>query len=134
MIVVDTNLLVGLFIPGDKSRVAERVFSKDPHWAAPLLWKSELRNVLAMGLRRKMLDVEEACLVMEEAETLMREDEYDLPSSPILELANQSRCSAYDCEFVALARQLAAPLVTWDRAILAAFPETAVSPEHFVRV
>jgi predicted nucleic acid-binding protein len=133
LIVVDTNLLAGFFIPGDKSDAAERIFTKDPHWAAPFLWRSELRNVLAMGLRRKMLDLEDACLVMEEAETLMSEDEYDVPSSQVLDLARQNRLTAYDCEFVALARQLAVPLVTWDRAILAAFPETAISPEQFIR-
>jgi predicted nucleic acid-binding protein len=40
-------------------------------------------------------------------------------------------CSAYDCEYVALARQLAAPLVTSDRRVLAAIAESAVSPAEF---
>lgn len=133
MIVVDTNLIVGLYIPGDKSEAAESVFSKDPHWTAPLLWRSEFRNVLAMGVRRKMFVLDDACLIMEEAERLMREDEYEVPSAHILELAAQSDCSAYDCEFVALARQLGVPLVTWDREILAAFPESSVRPERFAR-
>lgn len=133
MIVVDTNLIVGLYIPGDKSEAAESVFSKDPHWTAPLLWRSEFRNVLAMGVRRKMFVLDDACLIMEEAERLMREDEYEVPSAHILELAAQSGCSAYDCEFVALARQLGVPLVTWDREILAAFPESSVRPERFAR-
>jgi predicted nucleic acid-binding protein len=49
-----------------------------------------------------------------------------------LQLAAESGCSAYDCEFVALARDLEVPLVTADRQLLAAFPSTAVSPEAFV--
>jgi len=49
----------------------------------------------------------------------------------VLELAVRSRCTAYDCEFVALAKQLGVPLVTSDRQVLAAFPETAVSPDAF---
>lgn len=34
------------------------------------------------------------------------------------------RCSAYDCEFVWLARDLRLPLVTADRKVLDAFPDT----------
>jgi len=133
LIVVDTNLIAALVIPGDKNEAAEQVFERDPHWAAPLLWKSEFRNVLAVGLRQKAFDLEAAVFLMEEAEDLLKEDEFDVPSAPILDLASRSRLSAYDCEFVALAKQLGVPLLTWDRAILAAFPETAVSPEPFVR-
>jgi len=44
-----------------------------------------------------------------------------------------SRSSAYDCEFVALARELGISPVTTDSQILSAFPETAVSLAGFVR-
>jgi predicted nucleic acid-binding protein len=49
-------------------------------------------------------------------------------SHHVLSLAAQSGCSAYDCEFVALAQDLRVPLVTTDRQILKAFPTVAVSP------
>jgi len=48
MIVTDTNLIGYLFLTSAHSMLAERVFQKDPVWAAPLLWRSELRNVLAL--------------------------------------------------------------------------------------
>ena len=54
------------------------------------------------------------------------------PPATCLELAKRSRCTAYDCEFVALAKRLGTGLVTSDRQVLSAFPETAVSPEAFV--
>ena len=37
-----------------------------------------------------------------------------------------SHCSAYDCEFVALALELEVPLVTADRQLLRSFPRIAV--------
>jgi len=58
--------------------------------------------------------------------------EYSVPTAPVLELAARSGCSAYDCEFVALARDLGVSLITADRRVLRAFPGIAVSPEAFV--
>jgi len=52
-------------------------------------------------------------------------------SEQVLQLATSSRCSAYDCEFVAAAQQLVVPLVTEDCAILAAFPDLARSLDPF---
>ena len=49
----------------------------------------------------------------------------------MLTLTFGSRCSAYDCEFVALARELGIPLVTADQMVLSEFPGTAVSMEAF---
>jgi predicted nucleic acid-binding protein len=46
----------------------------------------------------------------------------------VLELTQRSLCSAYDCEYVALAVQLRTKLVTADKQVLQAFPEVAVPP------
>ncbi|MBN9494469.1 hypothetical protein J0H33_14165 [bacterium] len=43
-----------------------------------------------------------------------------------------SACAAYDLESVAVAQSLGINLVTNDKEVLAAFPETAVSPADFV--
>ena len=43
----------------------------------------------------------------------------------ILDLVASSTCSAYDCEFVALAQELGVPLVTTDKQILRDFPRIA---------
>jgi predicted nucleic acid-binding protein len=45
----------------------------------------------------------------------------------VLELVRDSDCSAYDCEFVALATKLDAKLVTMDRKLLRAFPKRVVA-------
>ena len=44
-----------------------------------------------------------------------------------------TKCSAYDCEFVALAHANGVRLLTIDRQILSEFPEVAISLKRFVR-
>lgn len=133
MIVSDTNLLAHLWIPGEHTAAAEQVIRRDPAWAVPLLWRSEFRNVLAGGVRRGKLSLDLAVQVMEEAEGFLKGREYSVPSAKVLALSAASRCSAYDCEFVALAEEMDAVLVTADREILKAFPRRSVSPETFLR-
>jgi hypothetical protein len=53
-------------------------------------------------------------------------------SSHFPSLAASSGCSAYECEFVALAKDLEIILITLESQILAHFPETALSLEDFV--
>jgi predicted nucleic acid-binding protein len=132
MIVADTNLIGYLFLASPHSAQAEQVLLKDPEWAAPLLWRSELRSVLALYLRKHLLALETAHQIMEEAARLMRGREYSVNSLQVLSLAASSPCSAYDCEFVALARDLGVKLVTADRQVLDAFPETALPFENFL--
>jgi predicted nucleic acid-binding protein len=112
--------------------VAECVVVRDPEWAAPLLARSEFRNVLAIWMRRGALSLDAALLALSKAEVRMQGRLLEVPSRDVLEIAERSGCTAYDCEFVALARQLGTLLVTSDRQVLSAFPETAVSPEGFI--
>ncbi len=76
MIVVDTNVIAYLCIGGDQAALAEDVLFKDDEWHAPLLWRSEFRNVIAGFLRRGTLEVERAGRILAEAETLLFEREH----------------------------------------------------------
>ena len=49
--------------------------------------------------------------------------EFEVHSREVLELVRDSECSAYDCEFVALANRFETKLVTMDKKVLKAFPE-----------
>lgn len=126
MIVVDSNVIAYLYLPSAQSSLAERLRARDQDWAAPLLWRSELRNALARYVRSRHLTVDDACRIQAEAESLLAGFEYHVPSDDVLRLAADSGCSAYDCEFVALAQQLGLPLVTADQQLARAFPGTAV--------
>ena len=122
MIVADTNLLAYLFLPSPATPAAESLFLSDPEWVAPRLWRSEFRNVLVLYLRRGLLDSEQAFAIQEEAERLLRGRDFEVASREVLELAMNGHRSAYDCEFVALARALGVRLVTADRRLAEAFP------------
>ncbi len=131
MIVADTNLIAYLMIEGEKTPFARTALRKDSSWAAPLLWRSEFRNILALYLRQKHLTIVDALQLMHEAETLLHGNEFQVESTAVLSLAESSGLSAYDCEFVHLAQELGLPLVTSDKKVLQAFPQTAVSLDDF---
>ncbi|RPI72516.1 MAG: PIN domain-containing protein [Desulfobacteraceae bacterium] len=132
MIVVDSNVIGYFFLSGERSSQMEQVYKKDPEWCAPLLWRSELRNVLALYMRREILSFAEAQQIMNEAMGLMAGQEFEVSSNEVLKLASRSSCSAYDCEFVALAREIKVPLVTVDRQLLTQFPDIARSPADYL--
>jgi predicted nucleic acid-binding protein len=125
MIVVDTNVLAYLWLTGERTAQAEKLLRSDPDWNAPLLWRSEFRNVLAGSLRRGDLNLETALRIADEAEEQMRSREFSVPSAQVLARVEVSDCSAYDCEFVVLAEELGVPLVTSDEKLLKAFPAVA---------
>ncbi|MFC1959116.1 type II toxin-antitoxin system VapC family toxin [Chloroflexota bacterium] len=132
MIVVDTNVLAYFFLKSDRTPLAEQALIKDTLWCAPVLWRSEFRNVLALYMRQEMLTLANALRIMDEAAGFMQAHEYTVSSMDVLRLVADSACSADDCAFVALAQALGCPLVTDDRKVLRNFPDTAVSLQQFV--
>ena len=131
MIVVDTNVIAYLYLEGEYSNQVEILLQQDPVWAAPILWRSEFRNVLASYLRQKIIRLRDALFIIEKAEKLLAGNEYNISSESVLKLALDSGCSAYDCEFVSLAQVLEVPLVTADAKILNKFPKHCVSLKSF---
>ena len=131
MIVADTNLIAYLLLTGHRTRQAEAVFESDSVWAAPLLWRSEYRNLPAHYCRRGAFSLSQCFKVCDKAELLVQGREYAVASAPVLALSAESRCSAYDYDFVALAQDLGVPLVTSDRVILKEFPSIAFSLDAF---
>lgn len=127
MIVVDSNVLAYLYLPGEYTAAAETLLEQDSDWAAPILWRSEFRNILAGYMRRKAITFEQAKSLQQEAESLLEGAEFEVESSAVLELVRDSDCSAYDCEFIALAMKLGTKLITMDKKLLRAFPKRAIA-------
>jgi len=132
MIVVDTNIISYLLLPTPYSDSVDTLYKLDSHWVAPVLWKSEFRNVLALYLRKEIISLEKALQLQEKAESIMIHNEFDISSSQVLTLVDKSSCSSYDCEFIALAHHLNTPLITQDKKLLREFPSTAVSVASFL--
>lgn len=127
MIVVDSNVLAYLYLPCEYTDAAEQLLESDPEWVAPILWRSEFRNILAGYLRRKIITFDQANDIQAEAEVLLQGGEFEVDSRSVLELVRDSDCSAYDCEFIALAIMLDTNLVSMDKKPLRAFPRYAVA-------
>ena len=125
MIVVDTNIIVYLWLPSDFTEMAERLLNKDSCWVSSTLWKSEFRNVVSSFFRRKLLTYEQALEVIFNAEEQLVNFEYSVSSLKVMEKVKLSECTAYDCEYVALAEILNCNLVTNDKKILKNFPSIA---------
>lgn len=127
MIVVDTNVIAYLWLPGGRTAAAERLLKRDSDWNAPLLWRSEFRNVLAGYLRRGDVKLETALQIADGAEEQMRGREFSVPSAQVLARVEESGCSAYDCEFVVLAEELGVALITSDERLVKSFSAIARS-------
>jgi len=125
--VLDTNVVAYCFFPGRFSEDAIKLVGLVSDAPVPPLWQSEFRNVLTLYLRKELLSIEEAVEIYSLAEERLTVIQPDKPTPRVLKLVNNSSCSAYDCEFIDLARQLNTPLVTQDKKMLREFPDTAIT-------
>ena len=66
----------------------EALLEKDPVWAVPTLWRSELRNILSTYIRQEIIDLETACGIQTEAESLIGSNEYSVGSTSVLTWQN----------------------------------------------
>ncbi len=132
MIVVDVNVIAYLLIEGPETAAVEKLARADAEWAVPLLWRSEWNSVLAGYLRRGELGRTAALECIDAAKMLVEGREHLVDGADVLGLVESSPCSAYDCEYVALAEALGVRLLTYDRQVLASFPDRASTPTDYL--
>ena len=125
-VVVDTNIVAYYWLPGTHTENAVALRRRTDDWFVPRLWRSEFRNVLARYLRARIIGFDQARALIRSAEAELTDCEYEVDSVAVMDLVAASSSSAYDCEFVALARQMGIPLVTEDSGLLRAFPHVAI--------
>lgn len=133
MIIADSNLLFSLVMQAPGSETADAVWKRDSHWSAPPLIFAELRNILLGNIRRGLASGALCRDALSLAARIVPSDSVQpVDGGAVLALATRSGLSAYDAEFVVAGLFLEVPVVTWDKAILRAFPKIAISPEAFV--
>jgi len=132
VIVVDSNVIAYCWLNSPMAALAQRVRVKDPDWQVPVLWRSEMRSILAGYLRDGSLSATQARRVMRQIEEALAGCEHLVSSDAVLKVVDATRLSAYDAEFVALSKELSVPLVTEDKAVRKAFPETTLSMDGFL--
>lgn len=131
MIVADTNLVAYLLIEGERTGEVRHVWERDPDWRLPALWRSEFLNVLTLAARSGDLDRDRADRAWLRAITIFGRREEHPSGSAVLDEALTSALSAYDAQFVVVARTLGVPFVTADQRILRACPDLAMAPADF---
>ena len=134
LLVLDTNIIAYFFLHSPFAAEAERLQALAFEWVAPRLWRSEFLNVLALHMRHNGLPLDKAKTIFALADEMLREGERHISASSILTLVDQSSCSAYDCEFIALAQKLSTKLVTQDKKLLRDFPHVAVSLKEALKL
>ena len=134
MIVIDSNIIAYLMIPSDRTKEIEKLLLKDSEWIAPLLWRSEFRNILTLYMKQSQMSLILAEQTIARAENLLSEREYGFLSSDVLVLTYEKSLSAYDAEYVVLAINFGVPLITVDKKLLKEASEYAVSPSKYLNV
>ena len=132
MIVVDADIVASLVMPGESADLAEALHRLDPEWIAPSLIVSELLSVLLKGVRARKWRLADAEASLSLALELVGERQVDPEPARVLRLAEGSRCTTYDCEYVAAAEMFDCVLATFDAQVLKAFPGRAVHPERLL--
>lgn len=132
--VVDTNvvayLLLGTTAFVDESR---RCFEQVETPLAPAHWEAELANVVWMAVKAGVVAAADGPARLALARRLGIESiATSTLSQGALLRAIESGVSVYDTLFVELAARSACPLVTFDKTVLKAFPDTACRPRDLV--
>jgi len=128
--VVDTNVVACLLLGTegfiDEARTCLTTVS---HPLAPAHWEAELTNVLWMAVRAGVLPPAEGPVRLSLARRLGIESvaSATLCQGALLRSVT-SGVAVYDTLFVELAVQTGCPLLTFDKAVIKAFPTVAIRP------
>lgn len=122
MLVVDTNIIVPLFVRAAGSHAAKELCDRDDVWRTDPFALIEFSNVLATYERARYLTTAKAQECLARAESFLRPHYFSVSHEAALELAIRLRITDYDARFLALAQELGSRLVTQDAKLRAAAP------------
>jgi predicted nucleic acid-binding protein len=132
MIVIDANILIYSLIECDYSPLALKLREKDADWRTVGLCLHETLNVLATYQRRKILTLMQCRKSLDHAERFMKIAQCEVKMDAALAVAAKYAVTGYDAQYVALAQNLGAPLITEDRKLRVSVPEITFSMQEFL--
>ena len=125
MIVADSNLIASCVLESEATESALRLRRQDGDWAVPRLWRYEVMNIFATLTRTGRLAPGMAERLYGPLADALRAGERDPTPASVFALCAKHGITAYDAQFVALARALECPLYTQDKELLRKFPDLA---------
>jgi len=132
LIIVDANVIAYAFIAGDKTELARKLKEAEPDWRVPRLWREEFENVLAMQVHTGGLKRDQAGEAMMAALEILLPGELVVDPLDALDTAMHLHISAYDAQYLALARKYDVLLITEDGPLRKAARGTAKSMHEFL--
>lgn len=129
---VDTNLIVDLFLRTPNTELARTIARQDDQWHAPLLWRSEFASVLWQHHHSSGLLFDAAIELHRRACSWMDGTEHVPSFDAVLALSFDTEVTPYDCQFVAVARSIGVPLLSHDRRLRRSFPDGVIDPRDFL--
>ncbi len=125
MIVADSNLIASCVLESAATDAARQLREEDGEWYVPVLWRSEVMNILSTMIRSRGLSAQTANELFKSLRVALRAYERDPASEDVFELVARFGITGYDAQFVALAQELNCPLYTQDKELLRKFPTVA---------
>lgn len=131
MIVVDANIIVYALTDSPHREMANRVRSIDGDWRVPVLWRHEFLNVIATLIRHGHIDEADGALLWDNAAKLLGGSEHEVNMKNAMKLAVKHDISAYDAQYVALAKEFETLLLTEDSRLLRKFPDICATLKEY---
>ncbi len=127
MFVVDTNIVVALFLDGKFTARANALLKRDSVWCTEPLALIEFGNVMTSYVRARLAAPADAKRYLAAAETFLAPHLHAVQCSTALDLALRLRVTNYDAHFLAVADARGQRLITEDAKLRAAAPNLTQS-------
>lgn len=132
MIVVDTSVVVQLLVDSVDTALVRELALADGDWKAPSLWRAEFLNVLATQWKAGGMSSELMLDLGDQASAFKGLSEHEPSAESVLRTVIEYRISAYDAQFLALARTFHVPLLSLDKKLIRASQGLAYHPQDFL--
>lgn len=128
MIVVDSQLIAYLLLPGEHTGLAEQLYRSNPHWIAPQNWKLEFLDILRRYEEEAKSGILNTHQVLIHAEKLMEKGTYDVGLDRALSMSRRLKSTITAGFYMALAEDQNTKFYTFRKEFLYASPALAVDP------